>query len=72
MKSEKEIREGLAKCEKVADWGISKGPCPFDPEGKRGCCAECSFTSALYWVLTDQGNPSANGQDKLIETLGDL
>jgi hypothetical protein len=35
----------------------------------RGCCAECSFPSAIAWVLGKDNNPSDNGQKRLIQAL---
>lgn len=67
MKTEQEIKLLLKECEAVRDWGMSKGPCPVDEDGQRGCCAECSMPSALYWVLGEGDNPSHNSQDVLIE-----
>ena len=70
MKTEKQIRDGLKECRKVIDWGRSKGPCPFDKDGKRGCCAECSLPSALEWVLGNSKTGSKNGQGRLIDAMG--
>ena len=69
MRTKKEILDLLSKCEKVADFGMSKGPCPFDERGKAGCCAECSTHSTLQWVLGKDNNPSHNAQDLMGEAL---
>ena len=53
MKSEDQIRSFLAECEKVVGFGVSKGPCPMEGKGRKGCCAECSFPGALRWVLDE-------------------
>jgi len=72
MRTEKEIRDALEACNKVATWDISNGPCPFNSEGEEGCCAECSMPGSLRWVLNDNdSNPSANGQDNLINAFKD-
>jgi hypothetical protein len=39
---------------------------------RRGCCAECSFPSAIEWVLGGTGNPTDNGQKILFKTLETL
>ena len=70
MRTEKEIRNILDKCSKVADFGMSKGPCPCNSDGERGCCAECSFPSALTWVLGEDNKGSDNGQNLLAQAVG--
>lgn len=75
MKSENELKEFLEKCDKVSDWGMSKGPCPLlenDPDfdSKLGCCAECSFPSTILWVLNSGNNPTDNGQSRLFQEFG--
>jgi hypothetical protein len=35
----------------------------------KGCCAECSFPSAISWVLGNDDNPTDNGQKRLIQAL---
>jgi hypothetical protein len=104
MRSEQEIRNILAECKKVCDFGMSKGPCPLKADEKkdcindcswdlsakeipsedlerekknccelwdmrRGCCAECSFPSALEWVLGEDRNGADNGQERLMDEL---
>lgn len=69
MRSEDEIRQALDDCRKVQGFGLSEGPCPRESDGSVGCCAECSFPSAVKWVLGDEGNGSDNGQDNLINAL---
>ena len=69
MRNEKELRKFLEKCSKVADWGMSNGPCPLNDNGESGCCAECSFPSGVEWVLGADINPSYNAQEKLIDVL---
>jgi hypothetical protein len=40
---------------------------------KRGCCAECSFPSAIEWVLGGLNDPTENGQNRLINLMrGDI
>ncbi len=71
MKTEKQIKDFLTRCDKVRDWGLSKGKCPAEKgKGARGCCAECSMPSALLWVLGRDVQGSANMQDVMIATLG--
>lgn len=67
MRTEKEIRDKLDECLKVAGWGMSEGPCPLDDNGEEGCCAECSFPSAIQWVLGESVNPSYNAQNRMID-----
>lgn len=69
MRSEREIREILAKCDAVSAFGLSDGQCPLEEDGRRGCCAECSFPSAMRWVLGSDGGATDNGQDKIIKAL---
>lgn len=70
MKSEKELLEYLEKCDKVRDFGMSKGPCPFDGDGELGCCAECSTPATLDWVLIDERkNPTSNMQQVMIDIM---
>lgn len=69
MRTEKEIRDLLSRCEKVADFGMSKGPCPVNEDGEGGCCAECSLLSTLRWVLGGDDNPSYNAQDLMGEAF---
>ena len=38
-------------------------------EERSGCCAECSFPSALEWVLGNNVKGSNNGQQRLIQRL---
>lgn len=66
MRTEKEIREKMDACNAVAGFGVSNGPCPFNEDGSKGCCAECSTLSTLYWVLGDGKKPNINGQGALI------
>ena len=72
MRTEEEIREAMRKCDEVADWGISNGPCPFNDDGEEGCCAECSTPSTLRWVLGSNANASKNGQSHLIDVLSNV
>jgi len=69
MKTEKELKKFLKDCEKVCDFGFSKGPCPMNSDGRKGCCAECSTPSAIEWVLETEKNDSKNGQQRLIDIL---
>ena len=69
MRKKEEIFEAIEKCEKERGFGMSKGPCPFSEDNKKGCCAECTMIYALYWVLGDEINPSKNGQDALIDAI---
>ena len=62
--------------EQSMDFGVTpeelaqmKKNCCEDWAEHLGCCAECSFPSAIRWVLGDDVDGSANGQQKLIETL---
>jgi len=70
MRSEQELRKMLEECRKVASFGVSNGPCPME-DGKEGCCAECSAPSTIEWVLGENDNPTANGQNRLIDILKD-
>ena len=70
MRSEQEIKDKLDECSVAAGWGMSEGPCPFDEEGEEGCCAECSFPSAMLWVLGISNKASANAQEVMINALG--
>lgn len=77
MRSEKEIIDFLDKCDKVRDYGMSKGPCPLlindpDYDSKSGCCAECSFPSTILWVLNLGNKPTDNGQSRLIDDFTEL
>jgi len=69
MKTEQQLRDVLTSCRAVADWGMSKGPCPMDTEGERGCCAECSTPAAIAWVLDERQDGAANGQTELINAI---
>jgi len=69
MKTEKQIRDFLARCDKVRDFGMSKGSCPAEEGRRKGCCAECSMPSTLMWVLDKDVKGSANMQDVLIAAL---
>jgi hypothetical protein len=69
MKTEKEIKQFLKKCDKVSDFGMSKGACPAEKNKTRGCCAECSMPSTLRWVLEDNVTGSSNGQERMFELL---
>jgi hypothetical protein len=71
MKTEKQLRDFLSACGAVRDWGMSKGLCPMDANGNKGCCAECSAPSAVKWVLDECEDGSTNGQDALIDMLKD-
>ncbi|MBU2249897.1 MAG: hypothetical protein KKD77_24340 [Gammaproteobacteria bacterium] len=69
MKTEIQIKNFLARCYKVRDFGMSKGKCPAEKGRRKGCCAECSMPSTLLWVLGKDVKASANMQDVLIEAL---
>ena len=69
MKTERQIRSFLARCNKVRDYGMSKGKCPAERGIKAGCCAECSMPSTLLWILGKPVKGSENAQDSLIENL---
>ena len=69
MKTEQQLRDFLTACHAVADCGMSKGPCPMDPEGKCGCCAECSTPAAIAWVLDERQDGASNGQTELINAI---
>jgi len=69
MKTEKQIKDFLARCNKVRDFGMSKGKCPAEKGRRKGCCAECSMPSTLVWVLGKDVKASANMQDILIAAL---
>ena len=69
MRTKQEILENIEKCSKVASFGISNGPCPFNDDGLEGCCAECSTMSTLQWVLKSSKSPNRNAQNIMIEKL---
>lgn len=69
MKTEKEIKAFLKKCDKVSDFGMSRGACPAEKNKRRGCCAECSMPSTLRWVLGDDVIASENGQERMFGML---
>uniref|UniRef100_A0A6M3K8Q7 Uncharacterized protein n=1 Tax=viral metagenome TaxID=1070528 RepID=A0A6M3K8Q7_9ZZZZ len=71
MKTEKQIRDFLTRCDKIRDFGMSKGICPAEKGRHKGCCAECSLPSTLLWVLGKDVKASANAQDVLIEAFRD-
>lgn len=35
----------------------------------KGCCSECSFPSAIVWVLGASNDPTDNGQNRLINAM---
>ena len=72
MRSEQEIRQALAACSKVANYGISDGPCPLDPRGKEGCCAECTAPSTLLWVLGSVDRANVNGQERMFARFNEI
>ena len=72
MKTEKQIKDFLARCNKVRDYGMSKGRCPAEGGRRIGCCAECSMPSALQWVLGKDVNPAANMQHQLAADFSKL
>lgn len=72
MKTEEQIKDFLARCNEVKDWGMSKGSCPAEEDGAEGCCAECSTPATLHWVLNDNKKPSNNMQNELIEVFKTL
>jgi hypothetical protein len=43
--------------------------CCMSHDEHRGCCAECSFPSAIKWVLGDENNPTDNGQKRLFQAI---
>lgn len=51
MKTEKELKDFLYKCESVITYGMSHCPCPFKDYGAKGCCAKCSTPATIRWVL---------------------
>jgi hypothetical protein len=72
MKTEKELKNFLRKCDKVRNFGMSNGPCPFIEcsdeeleENKLGCCAECSTPATIAWVLELGDHPTDNMQHVL-------
>jgi len=67
MRSEKELKEFLKKCVDAPREGNGSTTenCPIDGDNY-GCCAECSFPSAIEWVLGANNNPSHNLQQKVI------
>jgi len=67
MKTEKQIKDFLKRCDKVRDFGMSKGKCPAEKGNKKGCCAECSTPSTLLWVLGAKVRMSDNMQNVLID-----
>jgi len=71
MKTEQQLRDFLAQCKKVRSFGLSKGPCPMDPESEFGCCAECSTPAAIQWVLCETTDGSVNGQQLLGNTIAE-
>ena len=73
MRTEKEIRKFLIRCNGARSFGMSIKNCPAEKGRRKGCCAECSMPSTLAWVLEDDNvKPSANGQDLMIECLSVL
>jgi hypothetical protein len=72
MRTEQEIREKMDACNAVAGCGMSDGPCPFREDGEKGCCAECSTISTLAWVLGNEGSPSKNGQEAVIDMFSNI
>jgi len=69
MKTEKQIKDFLKRCDKVRDFGMSKGKCPAEKGNKKGCCAECSMPSTLLWVLGADVTGSDNMQNVLIDSF---
>ena len=69
IKTEKQIKDFLARCDKVRGFGMSSGNCPAEKR-KPGLCAECSAPATLRWVLGENVKASANMQNKAIELLG--
>lgn len=69
MRTEQELRAFLDKCHEVCTFTLSNGPCPLNDDGRKGCCAECSFPSAIQWVLSELDCPVLNGQEMLIEMM---
>lgn len=43
--------------------------CCAEWDMRRGCCAECSFPSAIVWVLGNDNNPTDNGQKRLFKAI---
>jgi hypothetical protein len=72
MKTEKEIKYFLARCDKARGHGMSKKRCPAENGRRKGCCAECSMPSALRWVLGEEVIASHNMQHQLIEVFNKL
>jgi len=69
VKTEKQIKDFLTRCNKVSSFGMSKGKCPAETGRRKGCCAECSMPSTLRWVLGEDVKASANMQDGLINVF---
>jgi len=46
-----------------------KDECCANFDLHRGCCAECSFPSALRWVLGGDDKGSDNGQNRLMNAF---
>jgi hypothetical protein len=49
-----------------------KKMCCEDWDKRAGCCAECSFPSALEWVLGKNDGATDNGQKRLINALKEI
>ena len=49
-----------------------KKECCEEWDKRRGCCAECSYPSAMEWVMGKDSGATDNGQKRLISFLGGL
>jgi len=65
---ENEIKTCLDICDFLLDSKDQKECCARWDE-RKGCCAECSFPSAISWVLGSDDNPTDNGQKRLFQAL---
>jgi len=72
MKTEKQIKDFLARCNKVRSFSMSKGRCPAENGRRKGCCAECSMPSTLQWVLGEDVKASSNAQHRLVKELKEM
>lgn len=61
-------KECLEFCDTVKGSEEQK-ECCAEWDKKRGCCAECSFPSAIVWVLGNNNNPTDNGQKRLFKAI---
>jgi hypothetical protein len=66
-----DVKTCLETCDRPVD-SEDRKECCKDWNERKGCCAECSFPSAIAWVLNGNNNPTDNGQKRLINQLKDL